>query len=858
MEQHLHQVAQLSENLVLGAGKTPYGDDWSEFIKALAWIHDIGKLTEYFQTYIETGDRAAKGAAQLSYHSRFGGLVASLALMERGLSAEATAAGFYAVTKHHSVLGDFPTEITEYCARNRTSVDDKYEIASQQLTSIDKTSPEAADVVLHKATNGAYGWDQLADEGLGRARATLRTLTELIDDPEWYGCALRAWSTLVTADKIDASGLRRVVSGSPARPQVDRLTDHVRGLSTTTLPDGANSGVYLENPTRSLPTEDASLEQRLAAIRTAANGRVTRNLLSGHRSGDRAFELTLPTGFGKTYTGLRAALTLAEHRDSRTVYALPYTSIIDQVDKQVRDVFDVSPEDAAYTKHHHLADTRTTFSSKESRVIDKPSSGAETLHAESWQPGLVLTTFTQLFESVAGPGNIQSTKLPALQDAVILVDEPQAISMEWWELIGRLVDYLSTEYDATIILMTATQPKLLSQLSDAPTPTALTDLHTDAVGLISDSPRVEFQLHKSLTAHFNGHAAPLPLVDAANELESRTEVGGSNTLAVVNTVDSAVELSASLFNEGVVSLAEELLSYWRESSTEPFEPEAYLQRVAGQNPDADLVVATLTTRLRPRDRTALIDTIDAILDPNIETPFDSVPTITVSTQLIEAGVDLSFDQLYRDYAPLPAIVQAAGRCNRRFGNEPATVTIWRLAGPAEADYVPSQLIYGDKSLLSPTKTAIEDICGGQLGTGISESQMINQGVERYYDALHARRRTGTRSDSLVTAFNEGYGNKLRGASLVSSDYPTRDYLILVTSEEMATYEQYVRSRQRGEWSGAQSAFQELKQTLVSIPVSEEPPDDEPEPVRVSESDDQYHLTTGVGVTDDLVTTDTEL
>lgn len=855
MEQHLNQVAHLGESLVSEAGTTPYGDDWREFIEALAWIHDIGKLTEYFQTYINTGDRTAKATAQLSHHSRFGGLVASVALMERGLSAEATAAGFYAVTKHHSVLSDFPTEIAEYFARNRTSVDDKYQLASQQLTSIDETAPEAADVVLHEATDGAYGWNQLADEGLGRARATLQTLAEVVDDPEWYGCALRAWSTLVTADKMDASGLGRLVSESPPRPQVDRLTDHVRELSTTTLPSGTDSEIYIEDPTRSLPTNEASLEQRLAAIRTAANGQVTQNLLAGHVSGDRVFELTLPTGFGKTYTGLRAALTLAEYRDSRVIYALPYTSIIDQVDEQVRDVFELSSQDAAYTKHHHLADTRTTFSG--SRGTDKPSSGAETLHAESWQSGLVLTTFTQLFESIAGPGNVQSTKLPALQDAVILVDEPQAISMEWWELIGRLVSHLTTAYDATVVLMTATQPKLLTQLSDAPTPNALTDFNTDAVDLISDYPRVEFQLHESLTEHFDSHAPPLPLVDAANELTKKIEAG-SNTLAVVNTVESAVELSTLLFNQRVVSLAGELLPHWRESNTEAFEPEVYLQQVASQNPDADLLVATLTTRLRPRDRTALIDTINAILDPSIETPFDSVPTITVSTQLIEAGVDLSFDQLYRDYAPLPAIVQAAGRCNRRFGNEPATVTIWRLAGPAEADYVPSQLIYGEKSLLSPTKTAIEDICGGQLGTGISESRMINQGVERYYDVLHTRRRTGTRSDSLVTAFDEGYGDRLREASLVSSDYPTRDYLILVTSEEIATYEQYVRSRQQEEWSEAQSTFQKLKQTLVSIPVSEEPSDTAPEPVIVSESGDEYHLITGAGVADNLVTTDTEV
>ncbi|MFC5135605.1 MULTISPECIES: CRISPR-associated endonuclease Cas3'' [Haloferacaceae] len=855
MERHLEGVSGLGETLIQGAETTPYGDEWVEVIEAVTWVHDIGKLTEYFQSYVETGDRTAAGEIELTYHGTFGGLVASIALMERGLSLEATAAGFYAVTKHHSVLDNFYDEVGQFHIQT-DRVDGEYEVANRQLESIDETASEAADVVLQEATDGAYSWDDLVGDGIDQARRVIKYFDE-IDDEEWYGCALRTWSTLVAADKMDASGLGAIDEGSLSRLEVGKLTERVRTLSTTTLPDGTPSEVYLDEPNRSLPDETASLEQRLGAIRTAANARVTEALRAGHDRGERAFELTLPTGFGKTYTGLRAALNLAEERDSRVVYALPYTSIIDQVDEQVRDVFGLSPQNPAYTKHHHLADTRSSLSTGGRNGRDGPSSGKETLHAESWRSQLVLTTFTQLFESVAGPQNVQSTKLPALQDAVILVDEPQAISMEWWGLIGRLVDHLTREYDATVVLMTATQPRLLGRLPHAPTPEPLTDLGDDAVELIADSPRVDFNLHESLTGHFDGGRPPLPLVEAADELAGAT-TGGTNTLAVVNTVDSAAEISASLLGERTVPLAGELLAYWRENEGEEFDPVCYLERLAEREPDPEKVVTTLTTRIRPRDRAALIAAMNAVLDPTVKTPFDATPTITVSTQLIEAGVDLSFDRLYRDYAPLPAIVQAAGRCNRRFGGDPAPATVWRLDGPEEANYVPSRLIYGDRSLLRPTRAALGELRESVGGDVIPESMMIGRGVERYYDVLHDQRRTEDRSDDLVAAFNEARGETLREASLVSSEYPTRDYLVLVDAEETTTHERYLRHRNQGEWRQARASFQTLKRTLVSIPVSDPPPDDTPEALEISTASERYDLETGRGVIDAGVQTDTEV
>lgn len=323
--------------------------------------------------------------------------------------------------------------------------------------------------------------------------------------------------------------------------------------------------------------------------------------------------------------------------------------------------------------------------------------------------------------------------------------------------------------------MTATQPRMLDYLPKYPDPTPLTDCLHECNALLWDSPRVRFQIHDSLQAHFAGRADPLPLSEAATEIEdSTTET--DNTLAIVNTVGSAVTLTEHLSGPDTVPLAADLLEV-HDSDPDPFDPDAYLNRFAERHPDAEQIVTTLTARLRPVDRSRLIDVLNHILDPETTTPVDGTPLIAVSTQLIEAGVDVSFDQLYRDYAPIPSIVQAAGRCNREFSGESASVTIWRLDSPAESNYIPSEFIYGDRSLLRPTKQALAGITTDDRS--VPEVEMLTTGVEMYTEELHKQRQTDDRQDRLVSAFNGAKGEQLRNASLVRSEYPTQETIVLI-------------------------------------------------------------------------------
>lgn len=852
--EHCRGVAAAAEALTIDRGRSRFGDDWSTVANGLAWSHDFGKLTPWFQTYLETGDRSNAPSPQHTYHGEVSALITIPILNALGCSDQTVAAGFLAVGKHHSVLPDLQAELTEY-TKSDTYVQQALERCDTQLAAIDDHAATAADQLVSTASEGALGWDDIRGFTPSNYQQAISNLVGTADAEGFYTHTLTLWSTLVAADKSDASQLTTADNvtelSTTERPDPSRLTQRIDRLASTQLPNGQPARWYRRHPYADLPDGSASTRQRVAAIQTAANARATAAIED--KPDTNVFEITLPTGFGKTYTGLRAALTRASNRDSRVIYSLPYTSIIDQVDSEIQSIFGLQPHSKPYTKHHHLADTRTA---ERELDIDGYSTGRDTIHAEAWRSGLVLTTFTQLLESLAGPGNVQSMKLPSLQDSVIILDEPQAAPQEWWGLLGRLLKYCVETYDATVILMTATQPRILEQLDDVPSPTPLIELTDACRSVLETAPRVTFDLHDSLVAHLDGTGKPLSLSTAAAEVVAST-TGASNTLSVVNTVECAVEMTEAITTSERLALGSQLLSYYRNRNPDAVDAADYLSYLAEQTDNCRLLTATLTTRLRPIDRQLLLDAIGQILDPESTTPFDDMPMVTISTQLIEAGVDLSFDRLYRDFAPLPAIVQAAGRCNRSFGGSARSVTVWRLASPPDQDYVPSSLIYNDRSLLRSTQSVLEQLQTNHSDS-LPESVVIDDGVEAYYEQLHAQQQTGRKTDELVAAFDSGNGDKLRHASLINEEYTTVDVLVLVTAAEQKRYDRYQAAKADERWKEATSQFEPLQSCLVSVPVSDAASDDDLRVTRIKSEKDRYRVATGEGITTENPVFDTEI
>lgn len=334
------------------------------------------------------------------------------------------------------------------------------------------------------------------------------------------------------------------------------------------------------------------------------------------------FTLTVPTGGGKTLASLAFALAHAQqHGASRIIYAIPYTSIIEQTADVFRRVFAPIGEEVVVEHHSNLD------------VADSDETRASRLATENWDAPLVVTTNVQLLESLFAARTSRCRKLHNLANAVIVLDEAQMLPPDFLAPILKALRLLTAHYGVTLVLCTATQPALNSRtnahqqdlLKGLDTPT---EIIADVPGLFAQMRRVQVQ----------------PLVDwqATTDWETiATRLQDEPcALAIVNTRKDCWQL-------------------WQ------------------MVPDA----IHLSGLMCGQHRSDTIAHIKAQLQA-YHSGAGQTPLRVISTQLVEAGVDLDFPVVYRAIAGLDAIAQAAGRCNREGRmSQPGKLYVFRPPTP---------------------------------------------------------------------------------------------------------------------------------------------------------------------------------
>lgn len=327
------------------------------------------------------------------------------------------------------------------------------------------------------------------------------------------------------------------------------------------------------------------------------------------------FTLTAPTGSGKTLAMLRFALAHARRNGlSRIVLAVPFLSIIEQTARIYRSVFD--GEHLHFVlEHHSLAGLgrEQTVRDAEGTAHDDTERQRRLL-SENWDAPVVVTTNVQLLESIFSNRPSACRKLHNLRDAVVLFDEAQTLPQHLAVPTLAALSHLSAASHTSIVFATATQPAFDS-------------------------------LHKAVSKHTVTGWRPKEIVPGHASMFrrlKRVEVGWP---APDQTLDWTA-LAQQIHNETEPqSLC--IVNLKRHA-------QALLQALAGVEG-----LFHLSTNLCSAHRRAVLTAVRKCLDPT-----SPQWCRLVSTQCVEAGVDLDFPVAYRSMAPLDAIAQAAGRCNR--------------------------------------------------------------------------------------------------------------------------------------------------------------------------------------------------
>ncbi len=405
------------------------------------------------------------------------------------------------------------------------------------------------------------------------------------------------------------------------------------------------------NPDQALVRHEIDLQapEALSRLRTYLGGlaekssdgavsqlrqRLLADCFAGAEKDESLFTLTAPTGSGKTLASLAFALRHIEkhnallsandpHRLRRIIVVIPYTSIIEQTARIYREIFETCFGLDYVLEHHSSISPRMNHEG-----IDKDAEDARLRRArlttENWASPIVVTTSVQFFESLFAFRPSACRKLHNIARSVILFDEVQTLPSALVPSLLSAVKRLTQEpYGTTVVFMTATQPAFAAA-EKALRPEGWQPME------ISSDPHAMAETLRRTRILLPGQNEEISWLDLTTKI-----IQTSQALCVVNTTKDARELFRLV----------------RDARSES--------------------AAHLSSRMCPAHRQKTLKLIRERLH-------NKQSVHLISTQLIEAGVDVDFPVAFRAFGPLDSIIQTAGRCNREGRHpEPCPVTVFR-------------------------------------------------------------------------------------------------------------------------------------------------------------------------------------
>lgn len=405
----------------------------------------------------------------------------------------------------------------------------------------------------------------------------------------------------------------------------------------------------------------------------------------------KLFTLNAPTGSGKTLTMLGLAIMIynyfleSRNQKRKIIYALPFISIIDQNYKVCHDLLkanlDKHVSSDLLLAFHHLADRIYKSKDKDEEISFEESD----FLIENWYSQIIITTFYQIFKSIFTNKKKQLQRFNKLINSIIIIDEIQAIPLYLHEIVGRTLKTLVNKFNSTVIIGTATHPKIFGKTID------IIELYNEDYlnrkykldeknGLLH---RYNINLERLLDKKINKDELVKNISDDVSKKQY------NNFGVILNTIESSKIIFKSL---------EKKLNGYKS--------------------------IYLSSNIPPVVRLERINNINHYLEKGVK-------FFIVSTQIIEAGVDISLKIIYRDFAPIDSLIQTSGRVNRNKEDIISSVYIFELLNDKGRPY--SGQIYDD-TLLAKTKYFLDQYYQEKKTKKIPEYEFYNL-CEKYYKNL---------------------------------------------------------------------------------------------------------------------------
>jgi CRISPR-associated endonuclease/helicase Cas3 len=605
-----------------------------------ATFHDLGKINPYFQVKLnKIKPQGYSGHSYLSAYALFCFAMSNQdKVMEWCGSTERYLSLAAMIARHHGDLPDFADGIFK-----QRPFDELQKFLAEKLPL------PISDFLQMLLPHSRFETNQPPQFSEGIFRAARFAATQVNNPLAFFLETQFGFACLLEADKRDA--------GDNEDYKRKKLKPYFQQNFATRVDEKLNS---------------YKAENDLNRTRKRIREESITNLRSYLKEGRRVFTLSAPTGAGKTMMLLATAKEILAHNPELSViYTLPFLAITEQVEAICKEVlYDLDEFDGG--KLNGEASVLRVDSRAENPRIEKLQGELETeqneekllellredFSAETFDHPFIVTTFVQVFETLVSNKNATLLRLPNFSRVIFLLDEIQALPPRLYIFFVALLDEFCRQFDSYAIVSTATMPYLEIRPKEAvknrpedEKPEKLFVNYKRPPELLSADCYKEkvFNRYQIINEKH---------ISTVEQLADKIRSHDDACLVILNTIDDTKLLYALLRG-----------FYWIDECV------------------------LLNTHFTLNDRRAKLNHCQRRLN-------DKERIILVSTQLIEAGVDIDFPILYRDFCSLPSLVQSAGRCNRNGkytkGGEVHFIALKSVSGKLSAE-----LIYRgkDKKLL---------------------------------------------------------------------------------------------------------------------------------------------------------------